>query len=363
MKETSVDIGKVYALRSETGGEVTDENGKLLETLEPNVQLRTMAQEPKWLVPDDCKVTKGNFKRALAALFLLGEGKNILPAGYKRLEYLESTGAQYINTGRPSSNKTEVRAVAMVAPYAGATRYHRLFGSDTSGEVPRLSLTLTVYETRMSFGSRFGSVSRSFNSGLTNADLEASAFEYFVSAASAGVVGKNEQTNLLDAEWQCEAQTQLFCWGSGGSTDGRVYSFIVKEAGVLKLNFIPALDPTGAPCMFDTVSRKPFYNAGTGDFVTPQSGARTYSLRGRRVLPDLGKLTPTGLRRLYHTPANYEGELYDYALEHGYKPILESDRPEEGYWVPVWHDRDECIELEWVETEPPAEDELLTIEA
>ena len=85
MKETSVDIGKVYALRSQTGGQVTDENGNILETLEPNVQLRTMAQEQKWLVPDDCKVTKGNFKRALAALFLLGEGNAWLAALKKEL--------------------------------------------------------------------------------------------------------------------------------------------------------------------------------------------------------------------------------------------------------------------------------------
>lgn len=265
MKETTVDIGKIYALRSETGGEVRDMDGNLLETLEANKQQHITAQESVWLVPDDCKVTKANFKYALAALGLLGGG-NTLPAGYKRLEYLEATGAQYINTGLPSSNKTEVRAVAMVTPYAGATIYHRLFGSDTETD-PRLTLTLTVRETGVTFGSRFGSTSRSFSSGITNADLVASSFEYFVSAERAGVVGKKEQTNLLDAEWQCEAQTQLFCWGSSMRAKGRVYSFTIKEAGELKLDLIPALDPTGRPCMFDLVTRTPFYNAGTGEFL------------------------------------------------------------------------------------------------
>ena len=293
------------------------------------------------------------FNGALAALGLLGGG-SLLPAGYTRLEYLESTGTQYINTGLPSSNQTEVRAVAMVAPYAGSILYHRLFGSEASGDVPRLSLTLTVYETRVSFGSRFGSASRTFNIGITNADLEASAFEYFVSAASAGVVGKNEQTNVLDAEWQCEAQTQLFCWNSS-SMKGRVYSFTMKEAGVQKLNLIPALDPTGAPCMFDTVSRKAFYNAGTGDFVTPPTGASTYSLRGRRVLPDWGKLTPTGLRRLYHVPEGYEGDILQYAAEHEFCPIEEEEPPAEGYWAPKWEEVAGVIYLRWVETAPPGD--------
>ena len=291
------------------------------------------------------------FNGALAALGLRGGG-NILPAGYTRLDYLEGTGTQYINTGLPSSNKTAVRAVAMVTPYAGATIYHRLFGSDTATD-PRLTLTLTVRETGVTFGSRFGSASRSFSSGITNADLEASAFEYYVSASSAGVVGKKEQTNLLDAEWQCEVQTQLFCWESSMCAKGRVYSFTMKEAGVLKLNFVPALDPTGAPCMFDLVTRTPFYNSGTGDFVTPQAAARTYSLRGRRVLPDWGKLTPTGLRRLYHVPEGYPGDMLRFAAENGFCPIAEEEPPAEGYWSPRWEEIGGVIYLCWVETAPP----------
>ena len=360
MKTHSTIAGNPYVVYSKDGCTVTDSTGTLNKVVPAGDFLTLPAPSDALITSDDnALVRKANFKYAALALRLLGGGDNLLPSGYTRLEYLEGTGTQHINTGMPCSDKTEVRAVAMVAPYAGATRYHRLFGSAASGDVPRLSLTLTLYEARMSFGSRFGSVSRSFNTGLTNADLEASAFEYFVSAASAGVVGKNEQTNVLDAEWQCSAQTQLFCWGSGGGMEGRVYSFTMKEAGALKLNLIPALDETGAPCMFDTVSRKPFYNAGTGDFVTPSTGAYTYSLRGRRMLPDWGKLTENGLRRLYHAPAGYKGDAYDYALENGYKPIVEEPAPDVGYWMPKWHDREDCIELEWVETEPPAE-ELLT---
>jgi hypothetical protein len=78
------------------------------------------------------------------------------------------------------------------------------------------------------------------------------------------------------------------------------------------------------------------------------------------VLPDWGKLTEHGLRRLYHAPANYTGELYDYALENGFKPIIESEMPEDGYWEPQWRETEDEIILEWVETEPPV-DEFLTI--
>lgn len=33
-----------------------------------------------------------------------------------------------------------------------------------------------------------------------------------------------------------------------------------------------------------------------------------------------------------------------------------TEKPEEGYWSPRWTETDEEIILEWVETEPPADE-------
>jgi hypothetical protein len=133
----------------------------------------------------------------------------------------------------------------------------------------------------------------------------------------------------------------------------RIYECAITKVGKDLFRGIPCLDRTGTPCMFDLVSRQPFYNSGTGDFLYPTASS-TYALR--RVLPDWGKLTENGLRRLYHAPANYQGELIDYALENGYKPIVEPEQPETGYWSPRWRETEDEIVLEWVETEPPMED-------
>lgn len=110
--------------------------------------------------------------------------------------------------------------------------------------------------------------------------------------------------------------------------------------------------------MFDLVTREPFYNSGTGDFFYPgkEEEATTYSLR--RPLT-YAHATAHGIRRLYHVPAGYNGTREEYAAEHGYKVLLETPEPEEGYWSPVWHETEEEIVLEWVETEPPAEGEGL----
>ena len=132
----------------------------------------------------------------------------------------------------------------------------------------------------------------------------------------------------------------------------KIYYFEATD-GVVHRKMLPCLDETGAPCMYDTVSKTPFYNSGTDDFLYP-SESTTYALR--RVLPDWGKLTERGLRRLYHAPANYKGEMYDYAIENGYKPIVEEPAPEDGYWSPRWTETEDEIVLEWVETEPPSDE-------
>lgn len=48
----------------------------------------------------------------------------------------------------------------------------------------------------------------------------------------------------------------------------RLYRFSIKNANEeLIMNLLPYLDTNGTPCMYDTVSRKTFYNAGTGEFL------------------------------------------------------------------------------------------------
>ena len=48
---------------------------------------------------------------------------------------------------------------------------------------------------------------------------------------------------------------------------GRIYSCKHYSGDELIQDFVPCLDTEGVPCMFDFVSRKPFYNVGTGSFT------------------------------------------------------------------------------------------------
>lgn len=150
----------------------------------------------------------------------------------------------------------------------------------------------------------------------------------------------------------------------------RVHSFEVtaKANGEVQHgNFIPALDnTTGQPGMYDTINRVFKTNVGTGDYLYPGKEtevdtATTYSIRSRMSNRMYGKITEHGIRRLYRVPEGYSSKE-EYAAENGFKLIVEPPIPEEGSWAPVWHDREDCIELEWVETAPPTEVEHPTEE-
>ena len=129
----------------------------------------------------------------------------------------------------------------------------------------------------------------------------------------------------------------------------------------LTRHLIPSIDKTGTPCMFDLVSRKNFYNAGTRQFIYP-TASTTYSLR--RPQAEWAKMTDTGVHKIYHTPIGYEGSIEEYAVENGYKSLIETESPnEEGkYYSFKWVETDDTLTTEWFEVDPPLAEEEITAE-
>ena len=318
---------------------------------------------------DDETSIKQLFKLApyqkLRLLGVVGGNAGGLPAGYKRVEYLQGDGKAYIKTDIFASGLTEIEAT-----------YAR------TNDNTQQSLFFTQCGSYPAVDWRTASRLTSLrNNGTTHFILnrrmaEPEPVPLFQKSTLRMTTGDFYQDGIKiltqDNQWPPVEQypqpsIALFCtheitYNDNGTVieadkctyptnSMRCYGF--KTKGAQNSDFIPALDPTGAPCMYDLVSRKAFYNAGSGDFLYPTEST-TYALR--RVLPDWGKLTPNGLRRLYHAPANYTGELYDYALENGYKPIVETEKPEDGYWSPRWTETEDEIILEWVETDPPTDE-------
>lgn len=347
---------KWYVVTTDSECVVTDANGKVLCTATAGEQKLFYATTPVVTLSDEtATVGEANFKRALAALGLLGGGNNGLPAGYTRVEFLESTGGQGFLVDTPVTSKTGVSVRFMQTSnqtwtyvWGGrdASNGYIVIGVDGGGKPVSAGALNKHAELPYSSAAIYNSYINYKNNGKYMLETEEAVSE---------VNGRM----FITAEKTC-----LFGLCNVGGTSAsfsaraKVYVARFTHESELVREMLPCVDATGTPCMFDLVTRKPFYNSGTGDFLYPgkEQQATTYSLRRPRMY---AQMTEHGIRRLYHVPRGYNGSPEEYAEEHGFKILVETPQPEEGYWAPVWHDREDCIELEWVETEPPAE-KLLT---
>lgn len=273
-----------------------------------------------------------------------------IPLNYKQVEYLQSQYKTSINTGIYATRNTEVEVDTVITYASNWGILYSANGKYTLATYSSNEMTVLHYYN----GSQYIKIPRPEEVALGN--------RFKAKVTKVGLyINETLRGTIPDTVpfFKCDSPMILSGY-SVTDTNGaqaKYYSFSMSEDGEKLLEFVPCIDETGAPCMFDVVSKTAFYNYGAADFLYPTEST-TYALH--RVLPDWGQLTEHGLRRLYHAPADWDGELYDYAVTRGFKPIIEPEMPEEGYWSPQWTETEDEIVLEWVETDPPAEDEAIT---
>lgn len=363
MKTLQTIAGNNYVVYSKNGGTVTDASGTLNKTVEAGDFLFIPAAPSDMLMCDDDEsvIKQANFKRAALALGLLGGGADKLPAGYTRLEFLESTGTQYLVLPVMFKDTSGFAVRYKVGPSANFDYLSIIRYRGKNVEIGRIAEDgktgiSTSSPTVTAFVENNGRIFATYN-------------EYASKKMKVATQGEETETDIPHTPAVGVSVTPVYLMAYDRASNLGVYltsqaHYSLYEArftlGPKLVNrFVPAVDPTGAPCMFDLVSKQPSYNNGTGDFLYPgkETTATTYSLRRPRMY---AQMTEHGIRRLYHVPRGYNGTPEEYAEEHGFKILVETPAPEDGYWAPVWHDREDCIELEWVETESPAEEKLLT---
>lgn len=284
-----------------------------------------------------------------------------LPSEYKRLEYLESTGEQYIDT---EVNINGTSGVLGLFEPVGATPNNWAI---SAGAYKSYAFSpLIRYRDNVGFQYK------------NSAHYPLKDGTWVTSGAQAGNLGYKLREKcqvalnwLNDHQWSLKFNTGRVVYSALPNMSGlnntlylfarhyengaaerervRIYKIQLSQGEQGTNTFIPALDPTGAPCMFDLVAREPFYNSGTGDFIYPnmETQATTYSLRNYMY----AKMTEHGIRRLYHVPINYSGTKEDYASESGFKQLVELPRPEEGNWIPNWIETDTELICDWIEIE------------
>lgn len=205
---------------------------------------------------------------------------SLLPAGYTECEYIESTGTQYmlidyfVNyksnvyckymcVGRTTqvlniifgvadtgSSNNAYNGVMRCVKGTSSTGSNRIgFGGDLSGTVKSISdfdELNTIYE----FSNKNNNITLKSPTQEKTWEIEDSSSQLWTSSSTLGLFSR-KLTNK-PAEYKSIA---------------RIYNFNAKEDDVIVLNLIPALDNTGIPCLYDTISGKTYYNIGNGEFL------------------------------------------------------------------------------------------------
>lgn len=234
-------------------------------------------------------LSEGSIVTAAAMLPLLNsgndKGEGILPPGYQKVEFLESSGTQYINTGIVKSGEYRARFEYAAPPYFNngimfgwkynhqGVWYEKLF-----------AFFPTIYFGRF---AHWTALSYILPMNFNTTGYDGTARNVLETTMEANVVILNGETvylsnlgNIRNTENPLNVPIYVLKDTSGT----KLFAFtIFNESGPADIDLIPVLDTDGTPCMYDKVSRKCFYNAGTGHF---RIGIATLQQAREFQLPD-----------------------------------------------------------------------------
>lgn len=202
-----------------------------------------------------------NFRRRLMTL---RKSEGGLPSGYIKLNYLEKEGnTQYINTGIiPQSEWT------YEFDFERIEKFSYLCGSDLGYDQGPFNISIDLSTTidglrTLNFGIMFNKskiipqinermiITKTPNQFIIGSKI----FDIQIGTVKA-------QYPLVIFTTNRNGQPEMF------EQQYRLYGFSIKNANdEFIMNLLPCLDKNGKPCMFDTVSKQPFYNEGTGEFL------------------------------------------------------------------------------------------------
>ena len=183
-----------------------------------------------------------------------------LPAEYTRLEYIQSTGTQYIDTGIKQQDGDEVGLVYKQITLD--TSYRNLFGAAASGSSGAFFISQTSSTTYV------GNVSN----GNIPRDTNKHTLSWVTTSSSSQNVVIDGQTYVVSVLIIPTPNLNVMVFARNASQDkmiGKVYGYYQKRNGEYLINLVPAKNSNNVIGMYDTVSGTFFTNSGTGDFAGP----------------------------------------------------------------------------------------------
>lgn len=179
---------------------------------------------------------------------------------YTELEYLESTGTQYIDTGIKLTNNHSVEIDYQLT--SSTQKRAGIFGNLMSDMSGRYGTILSPSNAYLEYGYGAGNVY--YQVGLPDVNRHT-----FKQEKNKVYVDNSLIYTFAEAVFSINKSAFLCNFDFTNYVPAKAKYFSSKwwDGDVLVRDFIPVLDGNNVPCMFDKVSQTFFYNAGTGDFL------------------------------------------------------------------------------------------------
>ncbi|MBO5179925.1 MAG: hypothetical protein J6B87_06230 [Clostridia bacterium] len=191
------------------------------------------------------------------------------------LQYIESTGTQYIDTGVIPNGNTRVVA-KMEFTSATQTEYAGMFGTQIDGNNTYGYTFTNIPGNTIRFKGSSNYMGGPIYAVNTIYEVDCSLDTYII----------NETTYTNTDIWSQDMDETIYIWGRNSEgavldstlTIAKLYYFQIYQNNVLVRDFVPVLDEQGKAFLFDKVSQTKFFNKGTGNFIAGE------------IASDLGKI-------------------------------------------------------------------------
>lgn len=168
-----------------------------------------------------------------------------LPEKYTELEYIQSSGTQYMDSGL-ALNKSDSYTYSILAQfsndaYGGANGYMQFMSGIASGAKATIKV---VYDGETHVERVYVDDTQKSQTDWTSA--------YNGINVKIGILKMGDQNNG---------------WFSGTPQIGKIFALTILNGGNLIRDFVPCIDPTGAVGLYDLIGQKFYGNTGSGSFA------------------------------------------------------------------------------------------------
>lgn len=187
---------------------------------------------------------------------------------YKEVNYLESTGTEYIDTGMVLTQNSSIEIEFEPIQSTNSS----VFGSRTNGSTNNIGIGLQPGGSGLYVDFNNSSYSKYRASYAINIG-EKYKVSLNKNKREISLNGTVVKTNDVENTDEITTQTTACIFKQCGSPSdpgkfiGKIYYVKIWENDILQRHFVPVVDSNDVACLYDLIEQKFYYNVGTGDFL------------------------------------------------------------------------------------------------